>query len=295
MNKLIYKLTAIFFLLIFIISCDKNERTLDSVPSNYIWVDDLRVHFKEYGQGDKTLIFVHGWGCDLNTWKYQFDYFKDKYHLVFIDLPGYGQSEKAEREYSIDLFAQSVTALINYLDVKKPVLIGHSMGFIVSVETIKKMKTKNSKLCNIDGVYFDFPIDSIENEQYKKELNEFVDMFKGEKYKENVENFSNSFITEQTPSIVREYILSTMTRTPEKIGYESMKSLIDEKYWNNENIGQPSLAIYAKIANLSPNNENLLRKLLINLTYIEMKNVNHFLMMEKSKEVNKILEDFINK
>ncbi len=84
MNKTIFKISTIVLLIFFIVSCDKSERILDAVPSKYISVDDLtrKIHFKEYGQGDKTLIFVHGWGCDLNTWKYQFNYFKDKHHLI---------------------------------------------------------------------------------------------------------------------------------------------------------------------------------------------------------------------
>jgi pimeloyl-ACP methyl ester carboxylesterase len=295
MNKTTLKISTIVLLLFFIVSCDKNELTLESVPSTYISVDDLEIHFKEYGQGEKTMIFVHGWGCDLNTWKYQFDYFKDKHHLVFIDLPGYGQSDKADIHYTIDLFAQSVLEIINDLDVKKPVLIAHSMGLPVSIEVIKHLKNENAILCNIDGVYFDFPKDSVENQQYKDGLNEFAKIFKGEKYKENVEQFCKGFITERTPPDVSDYILSTMTKTSEKIGFQSMKSLIDEKYWDKKIINNQSIAIYAKIADLPPDNENVLRTKFTNLKYIEMDSVNHFLMMEKPQEVNKILEEFIEK
>jgi pimeloyl-ACP methyl ester carboxylesterase len=295
MNKTTLKISTIVLLLLFIVSCNKSELTLESVPSTYISVDDLKIHFKEYGQGEKTLIFVHGWGCDLNTWKYQFDYFKDKYHLVFIDLPGYGQSDKADIQYTIDLFAKSVLEIINDLDVKKPVLIAHSMGLPVSIEVIKHLKTENAILCNIDGVYFDFPKDSIENKQYTDGLNEFANMFKGEKHKENVDQFCKGFITERTPQDVSDYILSTMTKTSEKIGFQSIKSLIDEKYWDKKIINNQSIAIYAKTADLPPNNENVLRTKFTKLKYIEMDSVNHFLMMEKPQEVNKILEEFIEK
>jgi pimeloyl-ACP methyl ester carboxylesterase len=295
MFKTTLKISTILFLLFFIVSCDKSEITLEAVPSSYISVDDLKIHFKEYGQGGKTFIFIHGWGCDLNVWKYQFDYFKEKFHLVLIDLPGYGKSDKVERQYTIDFFTQSVLEIINDLNVKKPVLIAHSMGLPIAIEVIKQLKNENALLCNIDGVYFDFPTDSTDHQQYKDGLSQFVNMFKGEKYKETVEQFCKSFITEKTPADVRDYILSTMTKTPEIIGFQSMKSLIDEKYWDKKIINNQSIAIYAKIAELSPDNENILRKQFPNLTYIEMDGVNHFLMMEKPKEVNEILEEFIEK
>ncbi len=72
-----------------------------------------------------------------------------------------------------------------------------------------------------------------------------------------------------------------------------MKSLIDEKYWDKEQINNQTIAIYAKIVDLPPDNEDVLRKQFTNLKYIEMNGVNHFLMMEKPKKVNVILEEFI--
>lgn len=294
MKNNIFKISTII-LFLFIISCDLSNKTLDNVSSSYITFNDSKIHYKEYGQGEKSLIFIHGWGCDLNTWKYQFDYFKDKYHLVLIDLPGYGQSDKVEKDYTIDLFAQSVSGVIRDLEIKNPVLVAHSMGLPVAIEVLKQLNSENAILCNIDGVYFDFPTDSIENIQYKEGLTEFTNMFNGENYRQNVEQFCNGFITETTPEDVRNYILSTMTETPQKIGYQSMKSLIDQKNWDKKIFNNQTIAIYAKTADLPPDNENILRKQFPNLTYIEMDNVNHFLMMEKPKEVNDILKRFIEK
>ncbi|MGK7394701.1 MAG: alpha/beta fold hydrolase [Candidatus Cyclobacteriaceae bacterium M3_2C_046] len=294
MKNTIFKIISII-LFIFITSCDLSEKILENVSSSYITLNDSKIHYKEYGQGEKTLIFVHGWGCDLNTWKYQFDQFKDKYHLVLIDLPGFGQSDKVEKDYSIDLFAQSVLEIISDLEIRNPVLVAHSMGLPVAIEVLKQMNSESAILCNIDGVYFDFPTDCIENIQYKEGLTEFANMFMGDNYKQNVEQLCNEFITESTPEDVRNYIRSTMTETPQKIGYQSMKSLIDQKHWDKEIINNQTIAIYAKTADLPPNNESILKKQFPNLTYIEMDNVNHFLMMEKPKPVNNILKEFIEK
>ncbi|WP_100629926.1 alpha/beta fold hydrolase [Algoriphagus formosus] len=294
MKNSIFKISTII-LFLFIASCDLSEKTLDSVSSSYITLNDSKVHYKEYGQGAKSLIFIHGWGCDLNTWKYQFDYFKDKYHLVLIDLPGYGQSDKVEQDYTIDLFAQSVSELVRDLEIKNPVLVAHSMGLPIAIEVLKQLNTETAILVNIDGVYFDFPTDSIESNQYEEGLTEFANMFNVEDYKQNVEQFCNGFITESTPEDVRSYIISTMTETPQTVGYQSMKSLIDQKYWDKKILKNQTISIYAKTDELVPDNENLLRKQFPNLTYIEMDSVNHFLMMEKPKKVNEILKGFIEK
>lgn len=227
MKNTIFKISTII-LFLFITSCDVSEKTLDNVSSSYIALNDSKVHYKEYGQGEKSLIFIHGWGCDLNTWKYQFDYFKENYHLVLIDLPGYGQSNKVKQSYNIDLFSRSVSAIIRHLEIKDPVLVAHSMGLPVAIEVLEQLNTENAILCNIDGVYFDFPTDSIENNKCKEGLTEFANMFNGENYMQNVEQFYSGFITGTTPEYVKNYILSTMAETPQKVGYQSMKSLIDQ-------------------------------------------------------------------
>lgn len=294
MQNIILKLSAIF-LLIFITSCNSNQNALDNVTSSYFTLNNSRIHYKEFGQGQKTLIFIHGWGCDLNVWKYQFDYFKNKHHIVLIDLPGYGQSNKTEQEYTINLFAKSVSELINNLEITNPVLIAHSMGLPIAIEVTKQLNTENTRLVNIDGVYFDFPTDSLENIQYKEALNEFANLFNGENYKQNVEKFCSGFITEETPKEVSDYIISTMTKTPERIGYQSMKSLVDENNWDKKTINNQTIAIYAKIPELLPENESVLKKKFSNMSYIELDSVNHFLMMEKPKKVNEILEHFIEK
>lgn len=176
MNRTILKITTGILFFCFT-ACHFGAKTLDDVSSNYITLNDAKIHYKEYGQGDKTLVFVHGWGCDLNAWEYQFDHFKAQYRLVLIDLPGYGQSDKAANEYTIDFFAQSVLAIIRDLEIKSPVLIAHSLGLPVAIEVLKQLNNESAMLCNIDGVYFDFATDSIESMQYKEGLEGFVNLF----------------------------------------------------------------------------------------------------------------------
>lgn len=294
MNKNFTKIISAVLLLFFIASCNR-ELTLDSVHSSYLEVNNLQIHYKEYGHGEKTLIFVHGWGCDLNAWQYQFSHFKNQYRLVFIDLPGYGKSDKPNRQYSIDLFAESVLAVIDDLDIGKPVLIAHSMGLPVCIEVIKRLENTEAELCIVDGVYFSFPNDSIDYQSYKAGLNAFADMFKGEDYTQNVEQFAKGFITDTTPSAVSDYILSTMTQTPVYVGYSSMLSLIDDNNWSKEKLANRTIAIYARTAGLAPDNKNILMEQFADLTYLEMEEVNHFLMMEKPDVFNKILKEFINK
>lgn len=48
--------------------------SLKNLKSEYVTINDsVSIHYKTYGNGDKTICFVHGFGCDLNTWEKQFE------------------------------------------------------------------------------------------------------------------------------------------------------------------------------------------------------------------------------
>ena len=81
-----------------LVNCSQPQ-TLSELKSEYVTIDDsIRVHYKIMNsQADALAIcFVHGFGCDMNTWEKQFEAFRDEkdLQLVFIDLPGYGQRDR---------------------------------------------------------------------------------------------------------------------------------------------------------------------------------------------------------
>jgi sigma-B regulation protein RsbQ len=51
------------------------------------------------GNGDKSMLFVHGYGCDQNMWRYVTPAFKDDYKIILIDLVGSGKSDESAYDY----------------------------------------------------------------------------------------------------------------------------------------------------------------------------------------------------
>src|SRR5678815_1177752 len=109
---------------------------LAKAPSHFVTLKgtpDLKIHYKlipAAGQDEShpTLVFVHGWCCDHSVWKDQAAAFKDKLPMLFIDLPGYGQSDHPRIGYTMDLFAKGINAAMEDARVKNATLVGHSMG-----------------------------------------------------------------------------------------------------------------------------------------------------------------------
>lgn len=80
--------------------------------------------------GERTVLFLHGLGSYLKFWRAQLDLFAAQgYRVLAVDLPGFGKSDKpATFPYSTEAMAEAVLELAQHFQVKRPILIGHSMG-----------------------------------------------------------------------------------------------------------------------------------------------------------------------
>lgn len=92
---------------------------------------------KSEGRIDATpLVFIHGINSNGEQWQYQQQYFKDSYRLILIDLPGHGRSPDA-KDLSVKALAIDLSTVLTKLDIKQPVLYGHSLGGMMIQEYCK--------------------------------------------------------------------------------------------------------------------------------------------------------------
>jgi magnesium chelatase accessory protein len=86
------------------------------------------IHFRSIGQG-LPLIFIHGFGASMDTWRLLVKDLRDEFRLVFLDLRGHGYSARPrDSRYSIQDHAGAVFGLMEHLGLKSAALVGHSLG-----------------------------------------------------------------------------------------------------------------------------------------------------------------------
>jgi len=91
-------------------------------------VGNVSVAYTEHGSGD-PLVLIHGLGSYLPAWKENVAVLARDHRVIAIDLPGYGKSSKRnDYPYSMAFFATVVQGVIEELELRQPVLVGHSMG-----------------------------------------------------------------------------------------------------------------------------------------------------------------------
>lgn len=91
-------------------------------------VKDVSINYIQYGEGTKDILLLHGWGQNIEMMKPLGDYFSDKYRITILDLPGFGQSSEPLNAWTITDYSNMLEEFIRLLEIKKPIVIGHSFG-----------------------------------------------------------------------------------------------------------------------------------------------------------------------
>jgi len=90
--------------------------------------DHVGLFYKEWGEG-KPVIFVHGWALNSDMWQYQMIHLAGEgLRCVAYDQRGHGRSADPGRGYDFNTLADDLHSLIMRLNVRKAVLVGHSMA-----------------------------------------------------------------------------------------------------------------------------------------------------------------------
>jgi pimeloyl-ACP methyl ester carboxylesterase len=99
-------------------------------------------------------VFVHGFLCSHEDWKFQLKTLQKKHEVVACDLRGHGSTPGRPQECSIEHYGGDVAALVNNLELQKPVLVGHSMGCRVVLEANRLMPERIGGIVLVDGSRF---------------------------------------------------------------------------------------------------------------------------------------------
>ena len=88
----------------------------------------IRIHVEEQGGGDLALVFLHYWGGSSRTWKHVTAALAASYWTVATDHRGWGESDAPAAGYALADMADDAAGVIHALDLRRYVLVGHSMG-----------------------------------------------------------------------------------------------------------------------------------------------------------------------
>jgi non-heme chloroperoxidase len=255
--------------------------------SRAVQLDGAKIHYTDYGAGENALLFVHGWACDETFWSGQAPALGAKFHVITIDLPGHGQSDKPRIAYTMDLYARAIDAVLRDAKVKAATLIGHSNGTPVIRQFYRKFPDKTRALVIVDGPLRPFGD--------KAMMEKFVARLKAPNYEETAGKMIEGMTSPIQDVALREKIKTAMLRTPQYVAAAEFDSTLDDALWNPDKISVPVLMILAKQPAWSAEYEQFVRGIVPDLDYQVWEGVSHFLMMEQPEKFNNALVAFLEK
>jgi pimeloyl-ACP methyl ester carboxylesterase len=247
--------------------------------------DGVRIHYQITGTGSVALLFVHGWLGNAGWWNNQCDYFANKFIVVQIDLAGHGQSAKNRQQWSSEQYAADIKAVADEIDVRKIILIGHSMSgayviqaSLIIPETIAIILVDT--LRDLDQlITYDQAEDFMFN-NYRKD-------FKGA-----VENILPRYLfVETTPAIVQRRLQSEFLKYKGDMAIKVIEPLYKTDI--RALAKKVSVPVRAINSDYSPTNLEANLNYFSNFNYTTIHGTGHYPMLEKPEEFNAALEEIV--
>ncbi|MEY8000838.1 alpha/beta fold hydrolase [Clostridium sp. Mt-5] len=104
-------------------------------PGVKVYVEDLNP------EGNKIIVFLHGWPGDHNLFEYQFNVLPKKgYRCIGIDQRGFGKSDKPFTGYDYNRLSDDVRYVVRALQLSSFTLAGHSTGGAIAIRYMSRYR-----------------------------------------------------------------------------------------------------------------------------------------------------------
>ena len=147
------------FLLAFIFLC-----------SMYVEHKGARIFYEVEGTGN-ALVLLHGFLENSTMWKSLIPSLSKRNKVISIDLLGHGKSDCLGYVHSMELFSETIEAVLKHLKIRKCTLIGHSLGGYVALAFVDKNPAKVKGLCLLNSTSNE---DSEERKDIRTRANKMV-------------------------------------------------------------------------------------------------------------------------
>lgn len=256
-------------------------------PGHTTSADGTPIHYSVFGRGPTPLVFVHGWACDQTYWADQVTALKSEFTVVTIDLAGHGLSGSAREDWSIVSFANDVVAVLDALNLRQVVLIGHSLGGPVVLETAVTDPQRVAAVIGADTFH-----DFFANGDYEPVLEEMRNDFMAAS-----EPFIRSMFVETSSPALVERILEDMLSQDPATGIAALEAL---QAWGPVRMERALSQVEVPLGAIQTTEFRAASSLVeaslgaaSSTRIIELEGVGHFLMSEDPARFNAALKSLV--
>lgn len=252
-----------------------------------IRINDTDVNYEIYGEGEKTLLILHGWMASIPAVAPIWRYFMQSRRVVVLDFPGQGgKSGVPPVAWGVPEYSDMVKKFMEELKIDKPDVIGHSFGGRVIIYLASKYPELFNKIVLTDSAGL------------KKKTN-LKKWFKVRSYKLGklfLKIFSSKDkYDEKLNALRKKYGSSDYAALSSDVMRETFNKVISLDLKDNlKHIKNSTLLIWGENDTDTPlYMAKTMEKEIADSGIVVLKNAGHFSYLDKSAEYNLIVEKFL--
>lgn len=239
--------------------------------------------YKKYGNKEKVLIILPGWGDTRKTFDFYVQSLIEKFTIYIFDYPGFGESIFPNKNLTIDDYALYIKKFIEENSINNPYILCHSFGCRIAILLTGKYRILVDRLIIIGGA--GIRRKSIKRylriKKYKilKSIGKLLPKNKRVKY---LANLQKKYSSQDYNNITSEYMRNTFKNI---VNNDLSKYL---KY-----IYTPTLLIWGELDNSTPIKDGqYMNKKIDNSGLITLKKGTHFVYLEYPFYILNIIKNF---
>ena len=250
-------------------------------------INDININYVQMGSEENpSIVFIHGFGGDLNNWMFNQEKLSKSFNTFTIDLPGHGSSSKNIPQGDISYLSEVVSKFCETNDLKKINLVGHSLGGGICLSIALNNMELISSIILISPIGFGEEIDYEFIEEFIK-----ADSRKELKYQLEKLYFNNEILTRDLINEVLKFKrLDGTTEALQKIMNGSLLLEKKQKEFLKDKISNltcPITIIWGNDDKIIPVNHSKSLPKDINIKLIN--EAGHMPHIEKPNEINTII------
>jgi pimeloyl-ACP methyl ester carboxylesterase len=113
--------------------------------------EGVRLRYADRGDGDRTIVLVHGWKGSHRLWDKAVHDLSRRFRVVAFDNRGMGESDKPRGPYDFDELSDDLAFVLRELDLDDVTLVGWSMGCSISLEYLRRHGGRVGRLMLVNG------------------------------------------------------------------------------------------------------------------------------------------------
>jgi len=265
----------------------------------FVEVEDGRLYYDVSGKGP-SLVLIHGAWASHEWWRWQVPELSKVYQVLSLDVRGHGHSSPLKAAYSVDGFTRDLESFLQKVEIDQAVLVGWSMGGIISMEYCLNHPSKVRALIliatrghrnpqmkrRIMFQYLQARLSLLMDFTSPRKYDRAAEGFPGEQ--ERVKREVTNMLSPTTPREVFDWVMDDITNKPRENYFEVAKSI-----WNWEageelkRINVPTLIMVGeKDSRTPPRFSHLLHAEIPNSRLVIVKDAGHCLALERPQVVN---------